>query len=637
MRHRHRILVCDDEERVRDSLSGLLQDHDYEVVSSSSGKECLHVISTQPFDLAILDIVMPDLDGIEVLQRIKKRYKDLEVIMITGYADKEQAISTFRLKAYDFVEKPFESKELLNTVANCLKQIDLKRELEKKTQDLKASEKKYRSMMESIKDPVYICSPDYQVEYMNTAMIERTGRDARGEKCFKAIHDLEEKCPWCLNHKTPQGESFEQDIISPKDNRSYHVSHFPNINGDGSFSKVTVFRDTTELKKIEAQLIQSQKMEAVGTLAGGVAHDFNNLLTTILGNAELGLMDLAKDNPANQNFKEIIKAGKSATSLTRQLLAFSRKQILQPVILNLNKVTANIEKMLQRMIGEDLDLITLLEPNLDNVMADPGQMEQIIMNLVVNARDAMPLGGKITIETANVNLDKTYFLHQKVASDPGPYVMLSISDTGKGMDKKTQSRIFEPFFTTKEKGRGTGLGLSTVYGIVKQNNGYIWAYSEPEKGTTFKVYLPWAKGDEVLPQKEKTFTSQLTGSETILIAEDDDSLRNFAQKVLKRQGYKVLEAENGEDALRIANEYQGPIELMLTDVVMPKMNGKETAERIQPLYPQMKVIYMSGYTDNSIAHYGILAPEVNFLEKPFTPEVLTRKVREVLDKSACKT
>jgi len=632
MEYRHKILVCDDEKRVRDSLTGLLQDHGYEVVSTSGGKECLHAVSSQRFDLVIMDIIMPDLDGVEVLQRIRGWYKDLEVIMITGYADKEKATSAFRLKAYDFIEKPFESKDLLNTVANCLKQVDLKREIEKKTQDFDASEEKYRSMMESIKDLVYICSQDYRVEYMNPAMIERIGRDAKGEKCFKAIHDLEGKCPWCLNHKTSQGKSFEQNIISPKDNRSYHVSHFPNVNRDGTFSKVTVFRDTTELKKIEAQLIQSQKMEAIGTLAGGVAHDFNNLLTSILGYSDLIKAGLDKDNLFYEYTEEIIRAGNRAASLTRQLLAFSRKQILQPVVLSLNTVTENIDKMLRRLIGEDVELQTLLESDLGKVTADPGQIEQVLMNLAVNARDAMPRGGKLTIETTNVDLNEDYFEKHGVEVVPGPYVMLAVSDTGCGMDQETQSRIFEPFFTTKEIGKGTGLGLSTVYGIVKQSSGYIWTYSEPGEGTTFKVYLPRVEGDVVLEKKEPTPVVELDGSETVLIVEDDDKLRKLARNTLQHYGYRVLEAENGEAALRVSKEHEGTIHLMITDVVMPKMDGREAAERLQPLYPKMKVIYMSGYTDNSIAHYGVLKAGLNFLEKPFTPERLMLKVRGVLDK-----
>ncbi|MBW2741090.1 MAG: response regulator [Deltaproteobacteria bacterium] len=329
--------------------------------------------------------------------------------------------------------------------------------------------------------------------------------------------------------------------------------------------------------------------------------------------------------------EEIKKAGEKAASLTRQLLAFSRKQIVQPEILDINELLTDIEKMLGRLIGEDVELLTIPEPELWQVKIDPGQIEQVIMNLAVNARDAMPKGGKLTIETDNADLDKNYFREHDIKGEkPGHYVMLAVSDTGSGMDKKTREHIFDPFFTTKGVGKGTGLGLSTVYGIIKQNNGFVWVYSEPGQGSTFKVYLPKVKGDAEPEEKKQSPVEDLGGSETVLIVEDDDSLRNFAQEVLQSYGYRILVAENGEDALRVSKEYESPIHLLLTDVVMPKMGGKKLAERLQPLYPQMKVIYMSGYTDNAIVHHGVLEPGLNFLEKPFTPEGLARKVRKAL-------
>ncbi|MCG2777425.1 MAG: PAS domain S-box protein [Desulfobacterales bacterium] len=463
----------------------------------------------------------------------------------------------------------------------------------------------------------------YSREEMIGMKIENLHDEAQMDELKSALQQLETKGSWIgeIGHGRKDGTSFP----------TYMTTALMKDDEGKPAGIMGIVRDITDHKKLEAQLQQAQKMEAIGTLAGGVAHDFNNLLTSILGNAELALMDLGKDNPLYESLKEIIKAGNSAASLTRQLLAFSRKQILQPVVLNLNTVTADIDKMLRRMIGEDIELKTLLEPDLGNVTSDPGQIEQVLINLAANARDAMPQGGKLTIETANVDLEEDYFVNHGVVAVPGPYVMLAVSDTGCGMDKETQSRIFEPFFTTKEKGKGTGLGLSTVYGIVKQSNGYVWVYSEPGRGTTFKIYLSRVKGEAVLLKKEKGPTEKLKGSEAVLIVEDDAALRNLAQKTLHLYGYSVLEAENGEEALRVSKEHEGPIHLMITDVVMPKMCGKETAERLQPLYPQMKVIYMSGYTDNAIAHHGVLEPGLNFLEKPFTPQGLVRRVREVLD------
>ncbi len=400
---------------------------------------------------------------------------------------------------------------------------------------------------------------------------------------------------------------------------------------DPSKGRIVAIADISEAKQLAAQFQQAQKMEAVGRLAGGVAHDFNNLLMTIMGNADLMLMGLAEDDPFREKLEQIKGGGERAASLTRQLLAFSRKQILQPVVLDLNSLITGFVKMLERLIGEDVELETVLTPELRRVEADPGQMEQIIMNLVINARDAMPSGGKLTIETVNVDLDEGHAKEHDAGLQPGPYVMLGVSDTGMGMDDKTKSLIFEPFFTTKEVGKGTGLGLSTVYGIVKQSGGYIWVYSEPGQGTTFKIYLPAVEGEVVQVHKEQTASDDLTGSETILIVEDDDALRNLAREILELQGYKILDAENGIEALKVSEEHEGQIHLMITDVVMPKMGGRELEERLHPLRPEMKVVYMSGYTDETIVHHGVLKPGIEFLQKPLRLESLKRKVREVLN------
>ncbi|MHB1013263.1 MAG: ATP-binding protein [Desulfobacteria bacterium] len=388
--------------------------------------------------------------------------------------------------------------------------------------------------------------------------------------------------------------------------------------------------DITERKKLEEQLRQSQKMESVGRLAGGIAHDFNNLLTVITGYSELLLSQLGEKSPLCKEVEEIKGAGERAASLTRQLLAFSRRQVLQPKVLVLNEVVSNIEKMLRRLIGENVELRTVLGTGPWSVKADPGQIEQILVNLVVNARDAMPGGGKLTIETDNVFLDEEYSRgHPPVR--PGQYVMLAISDTGVGMDEKTMSRIFEPFFTTKGLGKGTGLGLSTVYGIVKQSGGYIWVYSEPGKGSTFKVYFPRTEDRQEDLQKVVLSVEDLRGEKTVLIVEDEESIRNLACTVLGEYGYSVLPAQDGEDALRVAGEYAGEISLLLTDVVMPRMGGRELYDRIRQRHPEIKVLYMSGYTDDAIIHHGVLEEGTAFLQKPYSPVSLAQKVKEVLE------
>lgn len=388
-----------------------------------------------------------------------------------------------------------------------------------------------------------------------------------------------------------------------------------------------------ELRRTEEQLRQAQKMEAIGQLAGGVAHDFNNLLTIITGYSDLLLNGaLAESDPARDLVQEILKAAERASTLTRQLLAFSRRQVLAPRVLVLNSIVRDMDKMLRRMIGEDIALTSTLADDLGSVKADPGQIEQVLLNLVVNARDAMPRGGRLTIETANVYLDETYARAHPEAR-PGPFVMVAVTDTGCGMDAATQARIFEPFFTTKGVGKGTGLGLATVYGIVKQSQGSIFVYSEVNRGTSFKIYLPRIEGAaEEAPRIEAKAPSRPSGNETLLIVEDDEAVRALTRTVLRNSAYHVIESADGAEALRWAEGHADPIHLLVTDVVMPGMSGRELAERMTDLRKEVKVLYVSGYTDDSVVRHGLLEAEVAFLQKPFTPDALARKVREVLDR-----
>lgn len=398
----------------------------------------------------------------------------------------------------------------------------------------------------------------------------------------------------------------------------------------GVATDITARKQTEQaLYRSEEQLRQAQKMEAVGKLAGGVAHDFNNLLTVINGHAALSLRRLRPEDPLYRKLEAINEAGERAASLTRQLLAFSRKQIMQPEVLDLNKVIFETNKMLQRLIGEDIDLLIGLTPDLGKVKADPGQIEQVLMNLSVNARDAMPKGGKVTIETQNVYIDEEYS-SRHLSVRPGRYVMLAVSDTGCGMDAATQQRIFEPFFTTKETGKGTGLGLSTVYGIVKQSGGNVWVYSEVGQGTTFKIYLPCVDSHAEEFKSIIDDAQATPGTETVLLVEDEEMVRNMTREILQESGYQVLEAKHGDEALLVSERHNGPIHLMLSDVVMPRMSGRELAEQLSPTRTEMKVLYMSGYTDDAIVHHGVLDEGMAFIEKPFTPHALTRKLREVL-------
>jgi len=393
---------------------------------------------------------------------------------------------------------------------------------------------------------------------------------------------------------------------------------------------LSIAADLTEMRQLEVQYRQAQKMEAVGRLAGGIAHDFNNLLTAIIGTTSLVLEDMGLESRARLDIQEIEKAAKRAAGLTRQLLIFSRQQVLEPRALDLNALVGNLEKMLHRLIGADIELRTKQAAALGAVRADPGQLEQAIVNLVVNARDAMPQGGRLTIETADVELDRSYVAGH-VPTQPGPYVLLAISDTGVGMDDATKARLFEPFFTTKEPGRGTGLGLATVYGIVKQSGGYIWAYSELGHGTTFKIYLPRVAETPVPPESTTGTPIPVRGSETVLVVEDQEEVRQLTKRVLEARGYAVLAARNGAEALEIVARHPTRIHLMITDVVMPGMNGRELAELACAKRSDLKVLYVSGYTGEAVLQHRLLEPGVAFLQKPFTPDALARKTREVLD------
>jgi PAS domain S-box-containing protein len=494
--------------------------------------------------------------------------------------------------------------------------------------------------VEQAKSAIFMTDPDGSITYANPAFEETYAysmRQALGKtpRILKSgRHD--EAFYESFWRRLLAGESVREEFVNrTRDGRLVTVdaSVSPVLDAQGRRTGfIAVHEDITARRQLEDQLRQAQKMEAVGQLAGGVAHDFNNLLTAILGYAELLASKLPADSGLQGEIGEIREAGQRAASLTRQLLAFSRKQVLAPVVLRLNDLVENVEKMLRRVIGEDVQLVTRLDPAGGNVRADPGQLEQVIVNLAVNARDAMPNGGTLTIETAGVELDGSY-AERHAMVPPGRYTMLAVGDTGVGMDVATRERIFEPFFTTKEKGKGTGLGLSTVYGIVKQSAGYIWVYSEPSVGTTFKVYLPRVEEAASAIPVRSMESPVAPGTETILLVEDEPAIRALSRRVLETSGYRVLDSGRGTDALERARAEKEPIDLLLTDLVMPNMGGAELASRLQELHPEIRVLFMSGYTDDAVVRSGLLGTGRAFLQKPFTPQNLARKVRELLDAS----
>jgi PAS domain S-box-containing protein len=505
------------------------------------------------------------------------------------------------------------------------------------------SEGRYRLLFESNPFPMWV----YDLETLsflavNGAVVRRYGY-SKEEFLTMTIKDIRpiEDVPALL-------ENISKVSAEPNDSGSWRhrkkdgtiidveITSHP-LSFAGRRAELVLPNDVTERKRAEEALHRSEehlrqalKMEAVGQLAGGLAHDFNNLLTVITGYSEMCLKRLTPNNSLYRHLDEIKKAGDRAAALTRQLLAFSRKQILQPEVLDLNHIVVELSKMLQRLIGEDIDLLLRLAADLGKVKADPNQLEQVLMNLVVNARDAMPKGGKLTIETSNVNLSEE-FADLNASVPAGQYIMLAVSDSGSGMDAETQARIFEPFFTTKDVGKGTGLGLATVYGIVKQSEGSISVYSEVGRGTTFKVYLPCVAGRVCEVEEIVDTLELLRGVETVLLVEDEEVVREMTAEILRESGYHVLEAQHASDALVLAAQYDAEIHLMLTDVVMPQVSGRELADQLAPLRPDMKVLYMSGYTDDAIVRHGVLEEGTAFISKPFTIDALACKLREILD------
>ncbi|MBI3404207.1 MAG: PAS domain S-box protein [Acidobacteria bacterium] len=506
----------------------------------------------------------------------------------------------------------------------------------KTTEDaLQASEERYRDLFENANDIIYTHHLNGRFTSINKTGERITGYSRKQILAMQITdvvhpedHELGRRM---LERKLKDGGATAYDMrIRAANGRTVNLEVSTRLVERDSRAVAVqgIARDTTERKQLEGQLRQAQKMEAVGRLAGGVAHDFNNLLMVIGGHADMLIERFGEAEPAWRNAAEIRKATDRAASLTKQLLAFSRKQVLEPKVLNLHEIVEETERMLRRLIGEDIETLIVSEPHLGRVLADPGQIEQVIMNLAVNARDAMPGGGKLILETSNVELDEAY-VRQHMGSKTGRYVMLSVSDTGSGMDSETISHVFEPFFTTKEIGKGTGLGLSTVYGIVKQSGGYITVYSEIGHGTTFKVYLPRVDAE---PQgiSRPVPASIPRGTETVLLVEDETAVRELACELLQISGYTVLEARTPAEALEISENHHGAIDLLLTDVVMPQSSGRDLAERIQLRRAGIKVLYMSGYTDDAIVHHGVLQPGTAFLQKPFRLADLAKKMREVL-------
>jgi two-component system cell cycle sensor histidine kinase/response regulator CckA len=559
----------------------------------------------------------PSLDWLGVPLRIG--LNSVGAVVVQSYTDKIR-----------FGDK---DKEILTFVSQ---QLTSAIEHKRNEEALRNSEARYRSLVESAVYGIYRSDSKGRLRDANPALIAMLGyQSAEQVLALDPERDVFLRAEELLRLMREAYSKGKIDNFEVKWKRkdgtilTVRLSGRVVSNGDQSEKLLELIaEDVTEKRVLEDQFRQAQKMEAVGRLAGGVAHDFNNLLMVISGYTEVLLEKLDVTDQLHAKVEAIQQAADRATTLTRQLLAFSRKQLLELKVVDVNAIVQDMERLLRPLIGENIELATRLEPNLGHTRADAGQLEQVIMNLVVNAKDAMPEGGKITIQTASAELDDSY-RREHTYVQPGPYVMLSVGDTGCGMDKETQSRIFEPFFTTKEKGKGTGLGLSTVYGIIKQSGGYIFAHSELGHGTTFRIYLPRVEDRAETADTVRAASSGLEGSETVLLVEDEESVRQLVSETLASRGYKVLEAENGEDALKLAGT-AGTIHLVITDVVMPGLSGRELARELVKMRPQTKVLFLSGYSEDAVLHQGVLEPDTAFLQKPFTLQNLAKKVREVL-------
>jgi PAS domain S-box-containing protein len=605
---------------------------DLQIRQVEAEPDFLHQLGEFRPDLVISDHKLPRFSGHRALELCRQDDPHRPFLLVTGSIDEETAVEYMKAGATDYLLKD-RTARLGAAVLAALKQA-------RQQSALRLQQLLLQKVIDT--DPSLIFVKDYEGRFIlvNQAvadiyactvadLVGRTDADfnANRDEVDHFLHNDREVMDGGQPKLIP-----EEPVTNPATGvtRWFQTIKVPlSLPGHDVRMMLGVGTDITPRRQLEEQLRQSQKMEAVGRLAGGIAHDFNNVLTAILGYSQMLLADLPEGDGRREDVQEIEQAANRAATLTRQLLAFSRRQVLQPQVLDLNALVENLDKFLRRLIGEDIDLRVSPAPDLWLVSADSGQVEQVIMNLAVNSRDAMPTGGKLTLETANVVLDAAY-AQRHIAVTPGEYVMLAVSDTGTGMDEETQARIFEPFFTTKGSSQGTGLGLSTVYGIVKQSGGNIWVYSEPGRGTTFKIYLPRETRSGIVARAARPETTDLRGTETILLAEDEDAVRALAAKVLRGLGYRVLDARIGREAAEIAAAHPDDIDLLLTDVVMPEYSGGELARMLQQTRPGLKVLYMSGYTDEAIIHHGLLASNIAYLQKPFTPDALATKVREVL-------
>jgi two-component system, cell cycle sensor histidine kinase and response regulator CckA len=630
------LLVEDSEDDAALLLRELRRSFDVTHLQVETPEAMIAALDAEPWDVVVSDYSMPRFTAPAAFAVLQSKGLDLPFIIVSGTVGEETAVEAMRLGVHDYLVKG-KLTRLVPAIQRELRESENRRRRRGAEAELGQSEARYRVIFESSPLPMWVMDREtLRFLDVNEAAVHHYGhsreeldsltiRDVQLDEDGRGVHEEGGITPGegVVRHRKKDGSVILVEMKTHDFQFEDRPARLVLVND------VTVrLRAEDTLRKTEEQLRHAQKMEAVGRLAGGVAHDFNNILSVILSYCDLILADPKDTDSVRADLLEVRAAGMRAAELTKQLLLFSRHQGVEAKVFDLNRVVGGMEKLLQRLLGADVELTIRSSRGGSKVLADPGQVEQVVMNLAVNARDAMPLGGKLTVEVSNVQLDEDYAqAHHGVRA--GSYVMLAVTDTGEGMDRATLARIFEPFFTTKELGKGTGLGLSTVFGIVQQAGGHVWVYSEPGTGTTFKVYLPRTAAAETRTTRPPPLTSR-RGTETILLVEDDEQLRTLTGGILTRLGYRVLTAPAGAEALRLCEQHSGKIHVLLTDVVMPGMSGRQLAEKILALRPDTRPLFMSGYTDEAIVHHGVLEPGVSFLQKPITPDSLGRKIREVL-------
>ncbi len=657
------ILVIDDDDSLRDLIIRTLERNGHEARGAAAGQEALELIAADTPRLLLLDNLLPDMTGREVIGALAERRLPVPFMVMTGQGDERLAVEMMKLGAADYLVKDTELLSRLPAVLErVFRALGTEARVRAVEKALHASEERYRSFVRNATEGIYrieftppvridLPEPDLTralachaiVAEVNEHLARMYGlraSDMVGRRATEFAPDYGERALLAVRAPNFQVTDQETEDIDASGRPIFLIENFTGVVENGHIIHIWgMQRDVTarkraeeEKERLQVQLTQAQKMESVGRLAGGVAHDFNNMLGVIMGHADLALAGLGPGDSLHSHLIDIRKAAERSAALTRQLLAFARKQTVAPKVLDLNEVVDGMLKMLRRLIGEDIDLTWLPGADLGKVFIDPSQVDQILANLCVNARDAIAGTGKVTIETDRASFDET-FCAGHVGFVPGDFVLLAVSDTGCGMDAETLGHIFEPFFTTKEMGKGTGLGLATVYGIVKQNAGFVNVFSEPGKGTTFRIHFPCHRAKITRPEREQALPAtaiQVTGGRTILLVEDESDILKMTTLMLEKLGYAVIPAATPGEAIGLAREHQGGIDLLMTDVVMPEMNGRDLARNLLAIYPDIKRLFVSGYTADIIAHQGVIDEGVQFIQKPFSMQDLAAKIREVL-------